>query len=117
MSRTRKRTEPGPLREPLIAGLAAIVVDVRPSWDESTVHAILAAHRTQVDAPTLVRVAVEVADDPDVYDPRAIGWSLRRSSNAPLPRCDVCQQPADRCARRPGADDDHVFTPIPVRAS
>lgn len=109
MSRPRKHVAPGPLREELVPALASIVVDVCPAWDEGTVRAILAAHRTQVDSAELTRTAIDLADDPDVYDPRAIGWSLRRASHGPLPRCRECGKPADLCARRPGRDDDHEF--------
>lgn len=112
----RKFYPPGPLNADHLPGLAGIVVDLRPSWDAADVLAILTAHRTQVDGATLVRVAVDCATDPDLYDPRAIGWSLRRSTHAPLPRCDTCGKPADECARRPGRDDDHAFVEAVRRA-
>lgn len=108
-NRKPKHVEAGPLSSALLPGLVAILVDVRPSWEPSLVAAVLSAHREQVDAPALVRAAIDAADDPDVYDPRAIGWSLRRSTSTPIPRCATCSLPADQCARRPGRDDDHPF--------
>ena len=111
MPKPTKALDPAPLAESLVAALASIVTDIRPAWDQYLVASILRGHRTQATAADLVRTAVDVAEDRTVYDPRAIGWSLRRHTAAPLPRCRECGQTADRCARRPGRDDDHEFTP------
>jgi hypothetical protein len=112
---TRRRKHdhsPGPLAESLLPGLAAIVNDLRPSWEAGLVLSIIQGHRSSVTAAVLVRACVDAADDPDVVDPRAIAWDLRRAQwNATtIPRCAVCGKPADQCARRPGLDDDHEFT-------
>lgn len=106
------RRNPGPLSADHLPALAAIVADLRPGWDASLVLSILTGHRSSVTGATLVRAAVDAADDPDVVDPRAIAWDLRRAANdsAPIPRCAVCGKTADQCARRVGKDDDHEFT-------
>lgn len=103
------RHNPGPLTADRVPDLAAVIADVRPGWDALLVGSILSAHRAAVPAAVLVRAALDAADDPDVVDPRAIGWSLRRASAGPVPVCAVCSLPADQCARRPGLDDDHEF--------
>lgn len=110
MSRPAKSTHsPGPLTAALVDPLASIICDLRPAWDQYLVRTILDAHRLSTSGAALVRAAVDAADDPDVYDPRAIAWTLRRGEHRPVPRCATCGQAADRCARRPGADDDHEF--------
>lgn len=112
MTTTRRkpaRHNPGPLGEDRLPDLAAIVADLRPGWDASLIFSILTAHRSSVSGSTLIRAVVDAADDPDVVDPRAIAWGLRRAEHAPLPVCAVCSRPADQCARRTGVDDDHEF--------
>lgn len=89
--------------------LASIVCDLRPGWDRGLVLSILTGHRSSVTGVALVRAAVDAADDPDIVDPRAIAWGLRRTAHGSVPTCAVCGKPADVCARRPGLDDDHEF--------
>lgn len=107
-SRKRKHLDAGPLSAALVPALVDLALDVRPSWDRHVVRAVIDAHRTQAPGPALIRAVVDAADDPDVFDPRAIAWALRRASSSALPRCRTCGQTADRCARRPGVDDDHA---------
>jgi len=107
--RPAARHNPGHLAADRLPDLASIVCDLRPGWDRGLVLSILTGHRSSVTGATLVRAAVDAADDPDVVDPRAIAWSLRRAEHAPLPVCAVCNKTADQCARRVGIDDDHDF--------
>lgn len=115
-SRKPPTLDTGPLSESLIPSLVSIVLDLRPSWDQYLVRAVLADRRAHVDASTLVRAAIDAASDATVFDPRSITWNLQRSTGAALPRCEECGQTADRCARRPGVGDDHVFVEARPRA-
>jgi hypothetical protein len=108
--RTPARHNPGILTADRLPDLAAVVADLRPGWDAGLLLSILSAHRSAVPGAVLVRAALDAADDPDVVDPRAIGWALRRAQSSSVPVCAVCNLPADRCARRVGVDDDHEFT-------
>lgn len=103
------RHNPGPLTADLLPNLAALIADLRPGWDQGLLLSILTGHRSSVSGSTLLRAALDAADDPDVVDPRAIGWSLRRAAVGSVPVCAVCNRPADQCARRAGIDDDHEF--------
>ena len=100
---------PGPLTDSGCSALAHVICDVRPAWEHSLVLSIIRAHRHSVPAATLALAAITAADDPDIVDPRAIGWSLRRAAHQPLPTCDTCGRRADECARRVGVDDEHPF--------
>jgi hypothetical protein len=119
------RTSP-PARTHFTAGMetvdhiAALVAEIRPSWDPHLVKLVLHSHTSMVNGADLAIAALRCAADESMPYPKSIGWRGPHWSGletmpadvAPPEQCDVCGKVEPRCySERIGIDDDHAFEP------
>lgn len=101
----------------LIAGL---VEQERPEWDPALVRVILRDLAPRMSTTDLALVALRAAKNRDLNQPRGMLWrgphwdGLDVEAPSVVPsrgRCSICGKTEERCAYRPGRDDDHRFEP------
>jgi hypothetical protein len=100
--------------------IAALVAQVRPSWDPGLVKLVLYSHVSMVNGSDLAIAALRCAANEAMPYPKSIGWrgphwdglETMPLDVAPLERCDTCNKTEPRCySERVGIDDDHAFEP------
>lgn len=126
-ARTRQRPQASPpalthftATTETIGHIAALVANIRPSWDPSLVRLVLHSHASQVNGSDLAIAALRCAANESMPYPKSIGWrgphwnglATMPLDVAPLDRCDTCGKTEPRCySDRVGIDDDHAFEP------
>lgn len=98
--------------------IADLVFQERPTWDPALVRVILADLAPRMSTTDLTLLALRAAKNRDLAQPRGMLWrgphwdGLDAEAPTRFPsrgRCSTCGKTEERCAYRPGRDDDHPF--------